>query len=135
MLKLHRINEAKLKPDFLADLHEALDPLPDVWVVTHRFREYSEQMRLWRIYQNGGPKAAPPGKSPHEYGLAIDVVLDDNPETESVEPNWKTTDPRWQALFNAIWKHPRLHSGRTFNDADHIEQLGWKNHVNPTTVG
>jgi hypothetical protein len=67
--------------------------------------------------------------SPHEFGLAIDVVLDADPTAPKFVPNYNIADPRWLALFTAVWKSPRLHSGRSFNDADHIERLGYKNFI------
>lgn len=67
--------------------------------------------------------------SPHEKGLAIDVVLDNDPTTPKVDPNYRTADPRWAALFKAVFDSPGLHSGRSFDDADHIEAVGWKHYV------
>lgn len=43
--------------------------------VTSGVRSLGEQERLYRDYQNGRSRlpAAPPGRSAHNYGLAIDV--------------------------------------------------------------
>lgn len=37
-------------------------------------RSLAEQQVYWHRYQNGGPKAAKPGESYHQYGEAIDYV-------------------------------------------------------------
>jgi len=36
-------------------------------------RSYAEQAVLYEKYKNGGPQAAPPGKSNHNFGLAFDI--------------------------------------------------------------
>lgn len=41
-------------------------------------RSFDLQNVLYQKYLNGGPKAAPPGKSFHNYGLAIDVYWIEN---------------------------------------------------------
>ena len=47
---------------------EGLDPVLDYGIRTH-----AEQAVLYQRYLRGGPKAAPPGLSLHQYGLAVDV--------------------------------------------------------------
>lgn len=42
-------------------------------VVTSGFRTYAEQAALYARYQAGGPLAAAPGTSSHEFGQAVDV--------------------------------------------------------------
>jgi peptidoglycan L-alanyl-D-glutamate endopeptidase CwlK len=49
--------------------------------ITSGTRSWEEQQRLYDRYKNkGGPVAAPPGQSNHNYGLAWDITLfeDDN---------------------------------------------------------
>ena len=41
--------------------------------VTSGFRTYDEQARLYQRYLHGGPLAAKPGTSSHEFGQAVDV--------------------------------------------------------------
>jgi hypothetical protein len=127
MIVWGNVDPELLDPAFRMDVEAVLGELPSRWKVTQGRRSTAYQADLWAKYQEGGPRAAPPGMSPHEFGLAIDVVLDDDATTSKIEPNYRVTDSRWLALFDAIWKHPRLHSGRSFQDADHIEALGWKN--------
>lgn len=125
MITWRTVDRSLLNPGFSLDVHNLLEASPHSWTITHGFRNRATQQSLWEKFQQGGPRAAPPGKSPHEYGLAVDVALDGSTEP-GLQPDWNTSHEGWLWLFDAIWKHPRLHSGRTFNDADHIEQLGWK---------
>lgn len=122
------VDPALLNNGFAADIDKLLRESPHTWVVTHGYRSLAEQEALWLKYKAGGPKAAPPGKSPHNYGLAVDVVLDGSP-APGLQPDWNIAHDGWLWLFDAIWRHPRLHSGRSFHDADHIERLGWKAHI------
>lgn len=41
--------------------------------VSSSFRFYADQQRVWLAYLNGGPLAARPGTSAHEFGLAVDI--------------------------------------------------------------
>lgn len=43
--------------------------------VTSGTRSFEEQAELFRKFQAGGPVAAPPGKSNHNFGLAFDVTI------------------------------------------------------------
>lgn len=113
-----------LKAQFAADIQGLLDGLPDRWIVTYGYRTEAEQTALYKIYLAGGPKAAAPGKSPHEFGLAVDVAhLLDNHKAD-----YDTANEVWQRLFEAVKKHPRLHSGISFGDGDHIERYQWAKH-------
>ncbi|GMU10357.1 M15 family metallopeptidase [Corallococcus caeni] len=45
-------------------------------LVTSGWRSYQKQRYLWRLYRKGlGPKAARPGRSNHNRGLAVDLVV------------------------------------------------------------
>ncbi len=45
-------------------------------LVTSGWRSYQQQRYLWRRYRQGlGPKAARPGRSNHNRGLAVDLVV------------------------------------------------------------
>jgi LAS superfamily LD-carboxypeptidase LdcB len=48
--------------------------------VTSGYRSLSEQRRLYALYTSGRHRypVAPPGKSYHNYGLAVDVVTRNN---------------------------------------------------------
>jgi hypothetical protein len=60
------------KPLFREAVEKRLGPLRELWLVTHGYRSLEEQGALYAKYKAGGPKAAPPGLSPHKYGLAIE---------------------------------------------------------------
>jgi zinc D-Ala-D-Ala carboxypeptidase len=54
-------------------------------LVTSAWRSYQQQRYLWRLYRKGrGPKAARPGRSNHNRGLAVDLVVGD----EDVSPTY-----------------------------------------------
>jgi peptidoglycan L-alanyl-D-glutamate endopeptidase CwlK len=61
-------------------------------------RSYAEQAELYKKYLAGGPIAAPPGKSNHNFGLAFDVTIfkwNDDPE-KAKEPIWES--PAYKAV-------------------------------------
>jgi len=120
-----RVDPMGLRQPFRDDVTLLLALSPYAWTVTYGLRTLAEQEALFKKYQAGGPRAAPPGKSPHNFGLAIDVALDGSPDP-GLQPDWDTTHAGWVWLFDAIFAHPRLHSGKSFHDADHVEAVGWK---------
>jgi hypothetical protein len=121
-----RVNKDLLDPDFLKDIEGLLIPSPYTWYVTYGFRTFNEQKELYKKYLAGGPKAAPPGLSPHEYGLAVDIVPDVDDTKPGLQPDWITSSTRWLWLFAKVLIHPRLKSGKSFQDDDHVERLNWK---------
>lgn len=123
MLVWH-VDASELQPEFRGAVEDTLSPLPDLWLVTQGFRSSEEQAALYAAYKAGGPKAAPPGSSPHEYGLAVDVALEVNGRA-----SWDLSNPAWARLFAAIDASALLHSGRFFRDADHIERVSWRRHL------
>lgn len=129
MIYWRTVDRALLEPGFVADLESVLAFDPATWYVTWGFRDPVEQDRLWRAYQAGGPKAASPGKSPHEFGLAVDLALDGDPHTPRLQPEWNETHPDWIRLRALIDAHPRLHGGWWFADGDHIERTKWKQYA------
>jgi LysM repeat protein len=38
------------------------------------YRSYGKQVEAWRVFQAGGPEAAPPGSSAHGLGKAVDLA-------------------------------------------------------------
>ena len=126
MIVWRSVDPSKLEPVFRADIVQLLQPSDWTWYILYGYRSLEEQAKLWVAYQNGGPKAAPAGKSPHNFGLAVDLVPDADPLTPGLQPDWSTTTAAWEWLFGRIKQHPRLHSGVSFRDPDHIEKLGWE---------
>jgi len=124
------INRAELEPKFCEDVDFLLSGLPDLWVVTEGYRTMRRSNDLFIAYRlQGGPRAAPGGLSPHNYGYAIDVALDGDPIKPGLQAIWDVKNPAWLRLVAAIWKHPRLRSGRWYSDWPHIERLNWKDYV------
>jgi hypothetical protein len=134
VIEWRKIDPMQLEPVFRQDIIALLTPSQWTWYILHGYRSLEEQGKLWAIYQNGGPKAAPAGKSPHNYGLAIDLVPDADPIAGGLQPQWNTTAEAWSWLFAALKAHPRLHSGLSFQDADHVERLGWQRFIHWRTV-
>lgn len=115
-----------LRPGFRADVDAFLRTSPFTWYVTSAFRSMEEQRALWMKHLQGGPKAAPPGKSAHNYGLAVDVVLDADPATPGLQPSWDIKLAGWGWLKAASIKHPRLQNGWSFGDWPHIQRYKWQ---------
>ena len=117
---------AALDQDFALECDTIFGPLESTWVVTQGLRSKDAQASLYALYQKGGPLAAPPGHSPHEWGLAIDVALLKFDGSLS----WDTSFPAWPELWAAIQGSPGLHSGHNFPpiapaDDDHVEAYRW----------
>lgn len=122
---------------FAQDCDDCVGALPFRFRVAYSWRSTPEQARLYTIFQAGGPRAAPPGKSAHEVmrngipaALAIDVqlwvtVLVRGKERPYMEWDYDS-HPGWLALFHAVKAHPRLHSLVAIGDGDHIEAVNWK---------
>lgn len=124
-----QVSRHLLDHQFAIDVNELLENSPYTWYVTSGYRSAAQQKILYDNYLAGkGGKAAPPGKSAHEHGLAIDVVLDGS-EKPGLQMLWDTKHEGWLWLAWAIRKHPRLHSGMWFSDWPHIERVNWKNFI------
>lgn len=145
MLIWGKIDKAELEPKFLNDVHALLEASPHTYYVTEGYRSIERSNLLYDEYTNGriigreangtiirgskGPKAAPGGKSAHNYGLAIDVSFDGDPNKPGLQPSWDTKLAGWTWLKMAVFKHPRLHSLWNIGDWPHIERLNWRNYV------
>lgn len=125
------IDPTKLDRGFLADLHEVFDSSSFYFYVTHGHRSREKQEELYRQKQLGliKGKVAVPGSSPHEYGMAIDVVLDVDPNKPGLQPSWDLKLAGWVWLLVKLKMHPRLKSGVSFDDANHIEVYKWRQHL------
>lgn len=120
------VDPTRLEPGFVGDLNGLLGHSRFAWWVTYGFRTREEQEALYRKHLTGGPKAAPPGQSAHEWGLAVDVVLDADPVLPGLQPTWNVKLAGWVWLFAAVAAHPRLKSGVKFGDGGHIERVDWR---------
>jgi len=120
------ISKADLEPQFCADVDIFLTNSPYTWYVLEGYRSPERSAKLYADYIAGkGPRAAPAGKSAHNFGLAVDVVLDCDPAV-GLQPSWDLKLAGWAWLKAASIKHPRLKNGWSFNDWPHIEKYHWQ---------
>ncbi len=92
-------------------------------------RPRAEQAIKYRNYLAGrGDRAAPPGRSAHEYGLAIDVVITAPPGLNDYA--WAKTAPGRAAYaqLHRIAKHYGLDNIADVapDDPYHLQAPGWK---------
>jgi len=79
-------------------------------------RDYALQWELRQKYLEGGPRAASPGGSWHNFGLAIDII----PVFYDGKPNWDLPDSVWIKI-DAIGRRFGLVSGASFGDPGHFK--------------
>lgn len=128
------VDPSLLEPEFHNDLVALLTPSQWTWYMLYGYRSLALQNELYDKYIRGGPKAAPPGKSAHNFGLAVDLVPDLDPEKPGLQPNWITTSSAWLWLYAKVKLHPRLKSGIVFGDGDHVEKVRWQNYKEWNTL-
>ena len=127
MLDWRSVDSTKLEPQFRSDVDALFSGLTYSYDILEGYRSLERSAALYAAYLKGGPKAAPPGKSAHNYGLAVDFAPRRDPPTPTRGVyDWTGTSPVWKAALTAIEAHPRLHSGIAFGDTDHCERLNWK---------
>lgn len=139
MITEWRCDVFELDPTFRVDVTKLLNDSPYAWVVLCGYRSLEWQRQLWESYRFGtvrsdgkrvfGAKAAPPGKSAHNYGMAVDVVLDLDPAKPGLQPSWDTKLGGWLWLKSATLAHPRLKGGWSFDDWPHIERYRWQQFI------
>lgn len=118
-----RVNCDYLNPDFLERL---LNLLADAqsqyrnYVCYFGYRSYDEQKMLYQAHQAGGPLAAPPGLSAHNYGLAVDVFY----QTAGGKASW---DEAFYMPLRELCKAHTLSWGGDFKDWGHIGMPGYVN--------
>ena len=72
-------------PKLLAAVNRLGMRLGKVITITSGYRSYQQQAALYDAYRAGrGNIAAPPGRSAHESGLAVDAVIDGKPIADTV---------------------------------------------------
>ena len=120
-----------LHPQFLQDIERLLGESQYEWYITEGYRSIERSNELYAAYKAGtGPRAAPGGKSAHNFGLAVDVALDSDLRTPGLQPSWDSRMDGWLWLRGAVNAHPRLRGGWWFNDWPHIERYKWELHKN-----
>jgi hypothetical protein len=74
-------------------------------------RSIEEQSKLYERHKRGGPLAAPPGKSYHNFGSAVDISF--------IDPNGKTiTDEDNPELFRAMHKSAEAFGIKGIGESD-----------------
>ena len=142
-----RVDPDELWPPFRRDAEAFLAHSPFAWFVTSGYRSLAEQARLWAqgrtpelvrsagldpaLARPGLPRVtkAQPGQSAHNYGLALDVVLDVDPDTPGLQPSWNIRLAGWAWLKAAGIPHPRLQNGWSFGDYPHLQRYRWRRFV------
>src|SRR5262249_4711852 len=85
--------------------------------VSHGTRSFDEQAELYRKYLAGeGKLAAPPGKSAHNYGMAIDVAV--------IKGSAVVDTPAMWARLGRLGEGLGLRWGHSFRDDDHFQHPG-----------
>lgn len=131
-----KIDTKMLLPSFKEDVERVLTNSEFSWYVTEGYRSIERSNQLYQAYVNGtGPRAAPGGKSAHNYGLAIDVALDSDLHIPGLQPDWtpSTDDGKadgWLWLRGVVNAHPRLRGGWWYHDWPHIERYKWQEFKN-----
>lgn len=127
-----RCNRADVDPIVADDIDGLLGPSAYAWAVYYGLRTAAEQAALYaqgRTTPGAIVTNAPPGRSAHEHGLAVDVCI-----LVGGHEEWDYTDGAWPWLWGAVLAHPRLHSGHRFPedthgivaaDNDHVESTRW----------
>lgn len=101
------------------------------------YRSYEEQAALFDKFQRGGPQAAPPGFSNHNFGLAVDIGLFQNGKYLEESPLYRKAGEVGKELgliWGGDWTHadephfqyePTWTSGMTENQrlAEYRERL------------
>src|SRR5512147_1136727 len=136
-----RVTKEGLAPVFLSYLNTELEPSEFNWWVMYAYRSPDLQNELWQKYKawldyEAGrstvkptwqkAKAAPPGRSAHNYGMAVDVVIDMDKIKPGLQPSWDIERPEWRWLIAFLDDHPFLKSGVSWGDGGHIELRGWE---------
>lgn len=128
-----QVSKEGLEPQFLIDVDKLLRDDSATWYVTSAKRSMEEQERL---YAQGRTKPgaivtnAKPGQSAHNYGRAIDVVLDGSTKP-GLQMSWDWKNLAWIRLRAKIAAHPRLQSGWKWGDWPHIQRYLWRTRPTP----
>lgn len=120
-----RADRFMLDSVFADDIDQLLTVDPAMWIVICTGRDAAVEAAGYAkwLADHNQPKYTKPSNSAHccVPARAVDAALVVDQHTI-----WDTKDANWQRLYAAILAHPRLHSGISFGDGDHIEQLHWQ---------
>ena len=92
---------------------------------TFGFRSFRQQEQLYQAWREAkGGKAAPPGLSAHNYGLAWDLCADGDRDRGGLQPSWDLK--RYKILGEETERLGLVWGGR-FGDSPHIQWPGFVN--------
>ena len=118
------VDPEQLDPEFRSDVEQLFGDDEAGWIGTRGYASIDEQNVLYQKYLNGGPLAAPPGKSAHNWRLAMDFA-----RLMVGKEIWDYNSADWKRIEDKVDAHPRLHGGWKFpageQDPDHIEAVKW----------
>ena len=116
--------------EFADECDATIGPLPDTFGVNRGYASTASQDILYQKFLHGGPLAAKPGRSAHNYRFAIDLA-----RVEDGKWYWDYDHPAWQRLRDAVdksahlhggWRFPEDTAGRVVADPDHVQdQTKW----------
>lgn len=144
MLNWSRVDKTLVHPTLIAAAEDVCgDRDPHTWYVLEGYRSPARSHALWLDYRFGkldpktgkrdpnkrGPRAAPAGRSAHNFGLAIDVVLDVDPAKPGLQPSWVVKLPAWVGLIARCERHATVENLWHLGDAPHIQLRGWRKYV------
>lgn len=93
------------------------------YFVTSGTRLWDEQAALRSAYLAGkGGRAAAPGYSAHQFGLAVDVTFDADRTRRGLQPSWR--EPEYRVLVEET-RRLGLHSGAGYDDCPHVAWPGF----------
>lgn len=93
------------------------------YVLGDAYRSLERSADLYAAYQAGGPLAAPPGSSAHNYRAGLDIYLTDGRAVLADD------DPRWDRIGELAARYGVDWGGNwsaTKRDAGHVELPGWQ---------
>lgn len=93
------------------------------YYVTSGTRLWDEQRALHLAWLAGrGGRAAAPGQSAHQFGLAVDLTFDADPRRRGLQPGWRRED---YAVLVEEAERLGLHSGASYQDFPHVSWPGF----------
>jgi peptidoglycan L-alanyl-D-glutamate endopeptidase CwlK len=123
-----RIDRGILYPPFVALVEELVENCNNqnkIYIATCGLRSYEEQAKIYAKGRTTGKLGhivtkAGPGQSPHNFGVAVDFCLDDDPNKNGLQPNYN--DEEYELLASEA-KKLGLDAGYywKFQDTPHIQ--------------
>ena len=123
-----RIDLDLIEPEFRAkilDLIAACLARGFSYHATRGYDTYGAQMAIWAQGRTKPGKIvtnAKGGQSAHNFGIAIDFVLDKNQVIDGIQPDWSVE--AFRVLIEEAQK-AGLHSGVGYGDRPHVSLMGY----------